>query len=955
MTATVSNPRNQRASLIDEPWSNQDWLVGAEATLLAADPPRASALALWSATGGLPGADDEVTLILPAGTSVLRRDVSARIVPLAELLDPLLSLPAAAPVGASIRAWSVAARLALELIARGRLTPGITALGNDGWQLGPLDPDDAARLASLADALPPEAHCLPVGSDPPLRMVSPAAAVRSFGDAVADLLVRTSAAPLVAGHDAFAATEPERVDGSLAWFAAINPAGGRTTITLRLEPPTEPADAFEADLILQSPDDPSLWVPATDLWTAPEAVMSRFEGAEETLLLTLRRAARIWPPLGRLLQEASPTRLVLDDAECDELLGPIVDDLASAGLWVQWPADLLKPLHVRPAITTPSPDSALASGLSLDVILEWKASVDGVDLNHEELDQLASAKRGVVRLRGQWVRVDAGSLARLDERRQLDAGAALGVALGGSLVLDGESVEAEVIGPLATLGTRLRDLDLGRDQSEPAGLAAELRPYQRRGLAWLSEMAALGLGGILADDMGLGKTIQLLALHLHLHTDPTAASDADPAAGAGAGPRKPTLVVCPATLLANWEREAARFAPGVPVRRFHGRARSLDGLAANEIVVTTYGVARRDVEAVAAVEWGIVAADEAQAVKNPLSRSARTLRQINADARFALTGTPVENQLSELWAIADWTTPGLLGPLERFRREVAIPIERDLDPEASAWLATLVRPFVLRRRKTDPGIAPDLPPKTETDRVVPLTVEQTTLYQAVVDESLDKIEEVEGIHRRGLVLKLLTELKQICNHPAQFLGQPGPLVGRSGKLEALTDLLAIIADEGASTLVFTQYVSMGRLLEDRLGALGHSVSFLHGSLGLTRRQELVDRFQDGEPSVFILSLKAGGTGLNLTRASHVVHYDRWWNPAVEDQASDRAWRIGQDKPVQIHRLVCEGTVEDRIAALLATKRQLADQVVAGGEAWVSELDDAELTALVSLSSRGGGA
>ena len=604
---------------------------------------------------------------------------------------------------------------------------------------------------------------------------------------------------------------------------------------------------------------------------------------------------------------------------------------------MQWPAEMLAPLELRPTISTPSPERVVAAGLGLDAVLEWRATVDGLDLTPDELEQLAAAKRGVVRLRGRWVRADPARLARLTEQHRLGAGAALGVALGGSLTIDGETVDADVEGPLDDLARRLRSLDPDHDRAEPPALAAELRPYQRRGLAWLTEMADLGLGGVLADDMGLGKTIQVLALHLDRREG-----------------RRPTLVVCPAGLIANWQREAARFAPDVPVRRFHGSERHLDDMAADEIVLTTYGVVRRDAAALADVEWGLVVADEAQAIKNPHSRAAGALRTIGADARFALTGTPVENQLTELWAICDWTTPGLLGPLERFRREIAIPVERDRDPDASAWLATLIRPFLLRRRKTDPGIAPDLPPKTETDRFVPLTTEQATLYRAVVDESLEQIAQADGMARRGLVLKLLTALKQICNHPANYLGQPsGPLPGRSGKLDAVAELLQIVRDEGDAALLFTQYVEMGKLLERHFTGAGLRVGFLHGSLGLARRQDLVDRFQNGELDVFILSLKAGGTGLNLTQATHVVHYDRWWNPAVEDQASDRAWRIGQDRAVQVHRLVCEGTVEDRIAALLESKRDLADRVVGGGEAWVSELDDDALAELVALSGTEG--
>ncbi|HEU4490332.1 MAG TPA: DEAD/DEAH box helicase, partial [Jiangellales bacterium] len=438
-----------------------------------------------------------------------------------------------------------------------------------------------------------------------------------------------------------------------------------------------------------------------------------------------------------------------------------------------------------------------------------------------------------------------------------------------------------------------------------------------------------------ADDMGLGKTITLIALHLHRRDT-----------GAGG----PTLVVCPASLLGTWEREVAKFAPGIPVRRFHGGGRHLDDLAPDEIVLVTYGVVRRDRAELAGTIWGLMVADEAQAVKNPLSRTARELRAVPAAARVALTGTPVENRLSDLWAILDWTTPGLLGDLTTFRRQVAVPVERYRDPETTERLAQLVRPFLLRRRKTDPGIAPELPPKTETDRVVPLTAEQTTLYEALVRESLDEIRRTEGIARRGLVLKLLTGLKQICNHPAQYLGQTAPVAGRSGKLEALDGLLDVVLDEGDAVLLFTQYVGMARLLESHLTSRGVGTQLLHGGTPVRRREEMVRRFQTGDVPVFLLSLKAAGTGLTLTRATHVVHYDRWWNPAVEDQATDRAYRIGQDRPVQVHRLVTEGTVEDRVAALLAGKRALADAVVGAGEGWIGELSDDDLAGLVSLGS-----
>jgi SNF2 family DNA or RNA helicase len=350
--------------------------------------------------------------------------------------------------------------------------------------------------------------------------------------------------------------------------------------------------------------------------------------------------------------------------------------------------------------------------------------------------------------------------------------------------------------------------------------------------------------------------------------------------------------------------------------------------------------------------WGLVVADEAQAIKNPNASVSKAMRQVPAGARLALTGTPVENRLTELWSLLDWTTPGLLGGVEAFRRNGAIAIERDRDSEVTARFARIVSPFLLRRRKDDPEVAPDLPPKTETDHPVVLTEEQAGLYRAVVEEILDQIERADGIARRGLVLKLLTALKQVCNHPAHYLGQPGPLAARSGKLDAFDDLVRAIADAGDSTLVFTQYVAMGNLLMTRLAELGLSAEFLHGSLSLRRRTEMVERFQAGGFGVFVISLKAGGVGLNLTRATHVVHYDRWWNPAVENQASDRAWRIGQDRPVQVHRLISEGTLEERIATVLADKAALAEAVVGTGEAWLTELDDGELAALVTLGQDG---
>ncbi len=469
--------------------------------------------------------------------------------------------------------------------------------------------------------------------------------------------------------------------------------------------------------------------------------------------------------------------------------------------------------------------------------------------------------------------------------------------------------------------------------------------------------------------MGLGKTVTVIALHLHRREVAARSSTASADVG-------PTLVVCPASLLGNWEAEIQRFAPGVAVRRFHGSSRDLDGLSGalaadlmgdltgdRGFVLTTYGTMRVDKETLGRVPWDLVVADEAQHVKNPASSTARALRTIRSTARVALTGTPVENNLTELWAILDWAIPGLLGSRNAFRKVWAGPIESGLEPTKARAFADLIEPFLLRRRKSDPGIAPELPAKTETDHPLSLTREQTVLYEAFVRETMERIERSDPDARRGLVLALLTGLKQICNHPAQFLKQSGAtrLGGRSDKLDLLDEILSTVVSEGGAALVFTQYVAMGRLLEAHLGRAGIPHQFLHGATPVREREAMVARFQasgaegtDGVTPVFLLSLKAGGTGLNLTRADHVVHVDRWWNPAVEEQATDRAYRIGQTRPVQVHRMMMRGTVEEKVGELLARKRALADAVLGRGEAALTELSNDELRDLVTLRPDPGG-
>ncbi|MGW0144245.1 SNF2-related protein [Streptomyces sp. NPDC003333] len=916
------------------------------AVFLPAPLPREGRIAFWDPDGDpLPVQDGELTVVRPHGSTVRRRTTAARTLSLTEALPLLVRArhdPAAHPATAC---WGAAALHALRLTARGRLLPGLTPTGHDAWRAGPLDPDDITHLRAIAAALPPEGHAVPLPGPGPLRLPEPEALLRSFLDAVADSLPRTPAAPYATGRP-FAAREAQPLPTAHAWAAEVAAgmdAGVRISLRLDLSAHTlfdEDAggsrNAGAAIVQVHSLADPTLVADAAALWSG-EADSAFGPRARVDAALAVRRAARVWPPLDRLSEQDVPDVLALSDDELGDLLGVAATRLAAAGVAVHWPRDLAQDLSAA-AVVRSAPGSATdGTGFfeSEELLrFRWQLAIGGDPLTEAEMDALAEAHRPVVRLRDQWVLVDPALVrkARKRELGLLDPVDALSVALTGSAEVDGETVEAVPVGALAALRDRLT---AGvRPAEPPAGLRATLRDYQLRGLAWLDLMTSLGLGGCLADDMGLGKTITVIALHL---------KRARPA---------PTLVVCPASLLGNWQREITRFAPGVPVRRFHGPDRTLDGLDGG-FVLTTYGTMRSAAPTLAEATWGMVVADEAQHVKNPYSATAKALRTIPTPARVALTGTPVENNLSELWALLDWTTPGLLGPLKSFRARHARAVENGEDDEAVERLARLVRPFLLRRRKSDPGIVPELPPKTETDHPVPLTREQAALYEAVVRESLIAIETAEGMARRGLVLKLLTSLKQICDHPALYLKEDPSasierLAVRSGKLTLLDELLDTVLAEDGSALVFTQYVGMGRLITSHLAARAVPVEMLHGGTPVPDRERMVDRFQSGATPVLVLSLKAAGTGLNLTRAGHVVHFDRWWNPAVEEQATDRAYRIGQTQPVQVHRLITEGTIEDRIADMLASKRALADAILGGGESALTELTDRELTDLVSL-------
>ncbi|MEU8501343.1 DEAD/DEAH box helicase, partial [Streptomyces lavendulae] len=791
-------------------------LLRRAAVFLPAAVPREGRVAFWCPEGDpLPetGTSGPLQVVRPHGAGVRTRTVPSVTLSVAEALPVLVGAPHSPAAHPATRAWGTAARLALSLTARGRLLPGLTPDGVDAWRAGPLDAEDVAYLRALAAALPYEAYATPLEGRRPLTLPEPEALLRAFLDAVADTLPRTPAAPFAAGRP-FAAREPQRVPGIREWatqVAAGADAGVGVSLRLdlssfRLFDEAEPEDvrrAGAAVVQVHSLADPPLVTDAGLLW-AGAAAAGFGPRARIDAVLALRRAARVWPPLLRLLDQPVPDALALSDPELEDLLGTAAPRLAAAGVQVHWPRELARTLSATAVVRSTAPGSATDGTAFFDAAglfaFSWELALGGDRLTPGEMDALAQAHRPVVRLRDRWVRVDP-ELVRKARKRELgllDPVEALAAVLSGSAEVDGESVPAVPVGALAALRERLT----GEPAAvvAPVGLRATLRDYQLRGLAWLDLMTSLGLGGCLADDMGLGKTVTLIALHLHR-----------------ARP-EPTLVVCPASLLGNWQREIEKFAPGTPVRRFHGAGRSLDGPAGG-FVLTTYATMRAAAAQLAEQRWGMVVADEAQHVKNPHSATAKALRTIPAPARVALTGTPVENNLSELWALLDWTTPGLLGPLTTFRARHARPVEHQQEEDggneaAVARLAALVRPFLLRRKKSDPGIAPELPPKTETDHPVSLTREQASLYQAAVEEAMAVIESSEGMERRGMIMKLLASLKQICNHPAQYLKEDPPRIPhRSGKLALLDELLDTILAEDGSVLVFTQYVTMARILE----------------------------------------------------------------------------------------------------------------------------------------------
>lgn len=673
--------------------------------------------------------------------------------------------------------------------------------------------------------------------------------------------------------------------------------------------------------------------------------------ALEELEDTMERLIRSVPALRRAMNMADG-RASLNQQELDQVLDhmPLLE---SEGFEVRLPGlDRLQRLTAVVSLREVEDQTNARPWFELD----WKLAIGDQKLSTDEFESLVSSKSPLVQLgQGPVLLSPKDREALVAFRKRSEKGErisffeALRLKLGGASHLHGLAAEQLEVSP--KLEELARALDSARrfeDRDQPSGFEGELRPYQKRGHAWMYFLLDQGFGACLADDMGLGKTVQAISVVLDRRQDPDK--------------RGPILLVCPVSVLGNWRRELHRFAPELRVELHHGKGRTREAdqfgtvMEENDILLTSYNLLQRDEELFMGKTFEGVILDEAQNIKNPRTRQSRAARGLNGKFRLVLTGTPLENRPLDLWSIMDFLNEGLLGTRTMFLQTLEHPIVKQKSRSTASTLARLVRPFVLRRLKTDPEIIHDLPEKSEQVVAASLTREQAVLYESVVRSGLNSVEEAgEGIQRRGAILTTLLRLKQVCNHPAHYLGDGSSLPGRSGKLDLLTEMIEEALDEGDRCLVFTQFKEMGTLLKMHLeNVLGKSTLFLHGSVPQKDREAMVAEFQSGteeSPRIFVLSLKAGGTGLNLTEANRVFHFDRWWNPAVEDQATDRAFRIGQQRNVFVHKFVCTGTLEERVQNMLERKREVADTLLGAGEGWLTELSNEELKGLLLLDRK----
>ncbi|MGD1899246.1 MAG: DEAD/DEAH box helicase [Phormidesmis sp.] len=953
--------------------------------------------------GILPALSTEIESEAPASFSLYPWQISGATLEGANALKFLSALPlghseASAFVGDDLRYWSHLARWCLDLLARGKFVPVVSGDKKGAiaqWQLLLDSATDQARLKDFCDRLPLICRSYPAPAPKkasPLKVDLPAAndsLVRNFLETLVDAQVRSTAqsnsipaaAPLskdlplrewlasLGASDPHFESTPAGVvrlnDAINTWTSPLQNLadvveGFRTCFTLI--PPDSGTQNWTLRYGLQAIDDGDYTVDARLIWQHPTDELTyqerTVESPQETLLAGLGRATRLYEPIKQTLIEQSPTECVLGPIEAFQFLKMSAWRLQDSGFGVVLPDNLVDPSKVGASrlglqISATAPPKTQRLGLQSLLNFQWDLSVGGQILTKSEFDELITQGTPLVEINGQWVELrpqDVRAAKDFFEKRKgqtkLTVEEALRISTGDNQLIDKlPVVKFDASGKLDELITTMTTGNQSLEEmTEPAGFAGQLRPYQAKGVSWLSFLEQWGLGACLADDMGLGKTVQLIAFLLYLKQERALGG--------------PVLLVCPTSVLSNWQREVSKFAPNqVATLVYHGDKRPkgsalVKAVEKLDLVITSYTLVQRDLKDLKRIEWRGMVLDEAQNIKNPSAKQSLAVREIESEFRIALTGTPVENRLAELWAIMDFLNPGYLGPLNFFKRRFATPIEKYGDTDSLKTLRSLVQPFILRRLKTDRTIIQDLPEKQEMTVFCGLSSEQARLYQKLVDSTLGEIDEATGVQRRGMILGLLVKLKQICNHPAQYLKQETlGKARRSGKLQRLDEMLEEAVAEGDRALVFTQFAEWGKLLSSHLEhRLGTEAMFLYGSTSQSKREEMVDRFQldPNGPKIFILSLKAGGVGLNLTRANHVFHFDRWWNPAVENQATDRAFRIGQKKNVQVHKFVCTGTLEERINEMINSKKALAEQVVGAGEQWLTELDTDQLRNLLLL-------
>ena len=927
-------------------------------------------------------------------------------------------------VGGDLRFWCHIARWSLELLARSKFLPTIeispnlhsknistarwkplldsaidqSRLENFARQM-PLacrtyQPHNRNRNKSATETSPSEVPAAASALQIDL-LPAPKPLLQAFLSSILDARIR----PAVAAHSLPTLDTPVRdwlralgtdtatvsLDPSMAdrlesilgvWTAPLQQHQAQVPFTaafhtcFQLHPPPPGEKVWQLNYCLQAADDTEFLIDAQTIWNHPvEHLLYQgrtIEHPQETLLGGLGLACRIYPVIEASLKTQYPQSSTLDPVQAYEFLRNVVWRLQDSGFGVILPPSLANRdgwasrlgLKIR-AQGTRSSRKRDQLGLQSLLNFKWELSIGGQTLSKEEFDRLVALDSPLVEINGEWVelrpqdvRAAQNFFAGRKDQTSLSLQDALRISTGDTQTFEKlPVVNFEASGSLQGLIETLTNNQALKPLSAPDSFKGQLRPYQERGTAWLAFLERWGLGACLADDMGLGKTIQLIALLLHLQEQGTL--------------DQPTLLICPTSVLGNWEREVKRFGPSLKVLVYHGDKRPQKrafnrAIQDKQLVITSYALVYRNQKELQSLEWRCIVLDEAQNIKNPESKQSQAVRELEGQFRVALTGTPVENRLSELWSILDFLNPGYLGPRNFFQRRFAIPIERYGDMDSLQTLRSLVQPFILRRLKTDRDIIQDLPEKQEMTVFCGLAAEQAALYQKVVDNSLAEINDAGGIQRRGMILALLVKLKQVCNHPAQFLseatlGQPN----RSGKLqrleEMLDEMLSVGDVQGTGSaercLIFTQFAEWGKLLKAHLEQkLGRETFFLYGSSSKKQREAMVDRFQHDPqgPRIMILSLKAGGVGLNLTRANHVFHFDRWWNPAVENQATDRVFRIGQTRNVQVHKFVCTGTLEEKIHEIIESKRALAEQVVGTGEQWLTELDTDQLRDLLLL-------